>query len=130
MLNSLIIIAALALLGGLLYFEKKENLVGVLLTKAPLSGLFILTAVLQPQTHRTYYFLFFRYLCCPQSIYIKRIPEPALRASTVLWRSILAGLFHRQYLNIYLFRGLVSPPIRKALSSRKVRGGFFLTPVR
>jgi uncharacterized membrane protein YhhN len=57
MFNSLIIIAALALLGGLLYIEKKENLVGVLLTKAPLSALFILAAALQPQTHRTYSFL-------------------------------------------------------------------------
>jgi len=57
MLNSLIIIAALALLGGLLYFAKKDNPAGVLLTKAPLSGLFILAAALQPQTHRTYYFL-------------------------------------------------------------------------
>jgi len=56
-LNSLIIIAALVFLGGLLYFGKKDNLVGVLLTKAPLSGLFILAAALQPQTHRTYYFL-------------------------------------------------------------------------
>jgi uncharacterized membrane protein YhhN len=57
MFNSLIIIAALALLGGLLYFEKRGNPAGVLLTKAPLSALFILAAALQPQTHRTYYFL-------------------------------------------------------------------------
>ncbi len=112
MSNSLIIIAALALLGGLLYFEKRDNPAGVLLTKAPLSALFILAAAQQPQTHRTYYLLLLAglglclvgdiclYLCCPQSIHKKGIPKPARRASTVLLRTIFARLFHRQSLNI------------------------------
>ena len=54
MMQCSIIITAMVLLAGLLYFEKKDNLLAVLLTKAPLSGLFILAAALQPQTHRTY----------------------------------------------------------------------------
>jgi|GEM_PF-3995809 len=108
MLNSLIIIAALALLGGLLNFEKKDNPAGVLLAKAPLSALFILAAALQLQTHRTYYFFLFYVsdIFVARNRFIKKgIPEPARRASTVLLRTVSARLFNQQSLNIATSEG-------------------------
>ena len=47
-LNLVIIIAAIALLAGLLFFENNGNLKGKLPTKTILSCLFILAAILQP----------------------------------------------------------------------------------
>lgn len=44
----LIVILAVILLCGLLYFEKSENQAGRLLTKTPLSALFIIAALIQP----------------------------------------------------------------------------------
>lgn len=56
MLNLIIIICALPLLGGLLYFEKKENHRGMLPVKTILSLLFIITALVQPHPIQSYAF--------------------------------------------------------------------------
>ena len=55
MLNIAIITLAALLLGGLLYYEKKEKQNGRLITKTVLSSLFILTAVVQPHPICRYY---------------------------------------------------------------------------
>jgi len=57
MLNTLIIILAAALMGGLLYSEKKGSLRGKLLTKPALSLLFIVAAAVQPHPVARYYYL-------------------------------------------------------------------------
>ena len=57
MLNTVIIIAALFLLVGLLFFEKNGNQRGKLPTKTILSGLFILTALLQPHPLPEYFYI-------------------------------------------------------------------------
>ena len=57
MLNTVIIIAAVGLLAGLLYFEKKGNSKGKLPTKTILSCLFILTALCQPHPIPEYFFI-------------------------------------------------------------------------
>lgn len=57
MLNELIIIAAVILLGGLLYFEKKGNWKGKLPVKTVLSCLFIFTALVQAHPIPGYYYL-------------------------------------------------------------------------
>ena len=56
MLNTVIIIAAVVLLAGLLFFEKNGNLKGKLPFKSTLSCLFILTAVLQPHPLPQYFY--------------------------------------------------------------------------
>jgi uncharacterized membrane protein YhhN len=48
MLNFLTVILALILLCGLLFFEKRENQIGRLLTKTLLSALFLFVALIQP----------------------------------------------------------------------------------
>ncbi|MEW5721709.1 MAG: lysoplasmalogenase [Thermodesulfobacteriota bacterium] len=55
MLNALIIVAGLLLLAGLLYFEKKEDTRGRLLTKTPLSLLFIVAALVQSPPDALYF---------------------------------------------------------------------------
>ena len=55
MLDALIIAVAVALLGGLLYYENNGSRTGKLLTKTPLSVLFILAAVVQPHPDPVYY---------------------------------------------------------------------------
>ncbi len=57
MLNVIIIIAAASLLAGLLFFEKCGNQKGRLPTKTTLSGLFILTALLQPHSASEYFYI-------------------------------------------------------------------------
>ena len=57
MLNTVIIIAAVGLLTGFLFFEKNGNQKGKLPTKTVLSGLFILTAVCQPHPLPEYFFI-------------------------------------------------------------------------
>lgn len=57
MLNTVIIIAAAVLLAGLLVFEKNGNQRGRLPTKTILSGLFILTALLQPHPFPEYVYI-------------------------------------------------------------------------
>ena len=57
MLNILIVIAALFLLVGLLLFEKNGDQRGKLPTKTILSGLFILTALLQPHPLPEYFYI-------------------------------------------------------------------------
>lgn len=56
-MNYIIILIALPLLAGLLYFEKKESTKGLLGVKPFLSLLFILTALLQPHQNMTYFYL-------------------------------------------------------------------------
>lgn len=56
-MNYLIIVAALALLAGLLYYAKQESVNGQLMTKPFLSLLFIAAAMLQPHQNPTYYYL-------------------------------------------------------------------------
>lgn len=63
-MNEIIIVAAVSLLGGLLYFERQEHLPGKLLTKLPLSFLFILTAAVQTGSHAVYYPLLLAGLTC------------------------------------------------------------------
>ncbi len=58
MLNFLIIVSAAILLAGLLQFENKEIRTGVILTKIPLSCLFIFTALVQPHPISSYYQFF------------------------------------------------------------------------
>ena len=53
--EALILALAALLLGGLLYFENKESLFGKILTKTPLSVLFIVVAVIQPHPHGLFY---------------------------------------------------------------------------
>ena len=57
MLNTVIIIAALFLLVGLLFFEKNGSQRGKLPTKTILSCLFILTALLQPHPLPEYFYI-------------------------------------------------------------------------
>jgi uncharacterized membrane protein YhhN len=57
MLNLLIIVLALILLVGLLYFEKTAYLKGKLPIKTLLSGLFILAALVQPHPIAGYFYL-------------------------------------------------------------------------
>lgn len=57
MLNIVIIIAAAVLLAALLFFENTGNLQGKLPTKTILSGLFILSAVLQPHPLPAYFYI-------------------------------------------------------------------------
>ena len=59
-----IAVAALVLLAGLLYFEHKDQLTGKLLTKLPLSFLFILTAALQSGPQPVYRQLLLAGLTC------------------------------------------------------------------
>ena len=56
-MNTVIIIAASFLLAGLLVFEKNGNQRGRLPTKTILSGLFILTALLQPHPFPEYVYI-------------------------------------------------------------------------
>lgn len=57
MLSLLIVIFAVILLCGLLYFEKGENQTGRLLTKTPLSALFIIAALIQPHLLASFFYL-------------------------------------------------------------------------
>ena len=57
LLNSLIVILAVILLVGLLYFEKNGNQKGKLPTKTILSGLFIFAALVQPHPIPAYFYL-------------------------------------------------------------------------
>ncbi len=52
-----IVISAMILLAGLLFFEHRKITWGVLLTKTPLSALFILTALVQPHPVAWYFYL-------------------------------------------------------------------------
>ena len=56
MLNTLIIVLAAILLPGLLYYEKRVNQKGLLLTKTILSLLFVIAALLQPHPISVYYY--------------------------------------------------------------------------
>jgi uncharacterized membrane protein YhhN len=55
MTNSVIILAACILLAGLLFYEKKEDLKGLLPTKTALSVLFVLCAAVQPRLEPAYF---------------------------------------------------------------------------
>jgi len=57
MLNILIIVLAVVLLAGLLYFEKTGSLKGKLPVKTVLSGLFVFTALVQAHPAPGYYYL-------------------------------------------------------------------------
>jgi len=57
MVNPGIILLAVLLMPALLYFEKKESIPGKLITKTPLSLLFILAATVQHHPHAGYYHL-------------------------------------------------------------------------
>jgi uncharacterized membrane protein YhhN len=57
MVNSLIIAGAAILLGGLFYFEKAENRIGLVPVKSTLSMLFVLAVIVQPHPMPAYYLL-------------------------------------------------------------------------
>ena len=59
MANTTIIIGAAVLLPLLLFFEKKDSMIGKLLTKTPLSILFIIAALVQPNPKVGYFGLLF-----------------------------------------------------------------------
>ena len=66
MVNTAIIIAAVVLLTGLLFFEKNGNLKGKLPFKTILSCLFIVTALVQPHPLPQYYYpLLVGLIFCP-----------------------------------------------------------------
>jgi uncharacterized membrane protein YhhN len=56
-MNYIIISSALPLLAGLLYFEKKESVKGLLSVKPLLSSLFIITALTQNHQDTTYFYI-------------------------------------------------------------------------
>ena len=58
-MNVAIILSAICLLAGLLYFEKKEASKGLLPTKAVLSILFVICAGVQPHPDQTYFLFIF-----------------------------------------------------------------------
>lgn len=63
--NTLIIVIAVILLAALLFFERKESVPGKLLTKTPLSLLFILAAAIQSHPFLAYYrFLLIGLILC------------------------------------------------------------------
>jgi len=63
--NTLVIVIALILLTALLFFERKESVPGKLLTKTPLSFLFILAAAIQSHPVPAYYrFLLIGLILC------------------------------------------------------------------
>jgi uncharacterized membrane protein YhhN len=65
MLNTLIIIFAVLLLAGLLYFEKTEDRKKMLPIKTVLSALFIVAALVQPHPVQTYaFFVVIGLICC------------------------------------------------------------------
>jgi uncharacterized membrane protein YhhN len=64
MLNSIIILLAILLLTGLLFFEKRENRRGLLCTKTVLSLLFIGAALVQPHPIQGYAILIIAGLIC------------------------------------------------------------------
>jgi uncharacterized membrane protein YhhN len=66
MLNNMAILsAAVLLMAGLLHFETRESTLGKLLTKTPLSILFIVTALLQPHPDQWYFhFIFIALFFC------------------------------------------------------------------
>ena len=65
MLSLLIVLLALILLCGLLYYEKRENQTGRLLTKTPLSALFVIAALIQPHPQASFfYFMLIGLICC------------------------------------------------------------------
>src|SRR4030043_1485122 len=55
MINVLIIILGIILLVGVLYYEKKKDRIPLLVSKSALSLLFVMTALLQPQSIPAYY---------------------------------------------------------------------------
>lgn len=65
MRNTLVIVTAITLLTALLFFERKESVPGTLLTKTPLSFLFILAAATQSHPVLSYYrFLLIGLILC------------------------------------------------------------------
>jgi uncharacterized membrane protein YhhN len=75
----LILTLAPFLLGGLLYFEKRENTKGILPVKTALSLLFILTAVIQPDFLIPYSgFLIVGLFCCLAGDVLLALPQKRL----------------------------------------------------
>ncbi len=56
-MNNIILYAAVPLLACLLFFEKRESIRGLILTKPLLSLLFIYTALMQTHNNMTYFFI-------------------------------------------------------------------------
>ena len=79
MLNLLIVTLALIVLCGLLYFEKGENQTGRLLTKTPLSALFIIAALVQPHPLLSFYhFMLIGLICCMAGDICLVFPQKAM----------------------------------------------------
>jgi uncharacterized membrane protein YhhN len=79
MLSLLIVILALILLCGLLCFEKRENQTGRLLTKTPLSALFVLAALIQPHPLVSFfYFMLIGLICCMAGDICLVFPQKAM----------------------------------------------------
>ena len=105
-MNVLIIIGALILLAGLLFFETRESTVGKLLTKTPLSLLFIVTVLVQPHPNQFYFhFLFLGLLFCLVGDVCLALPSD--KPFMVGLVSFLIG--HIFYVVAFIYLSLVQP---------------------
>ena len=79
MLSLLIVILAFFLLCGLLYLEKRENQIGRLVTKIPLSAFFIIAALVQPHPLAFFfYFMLIGLICCMAGDICLVFPQKAM----------------------------------------------------
>jgi uncharacterized membrane protein YhhN len=106
MLNSLVIIAAAALMLGLLYTEKREKNTMLLLVKTTLSALFIVAALIQPnQTPLYFRFLLAALVLCLFGDVFLAIPGEKMFFSGLV--SFLLG--HVLYIFAFFTEGPISP---------------------
>lgn len=96
MQNLFILLSAVCLLAGLLYFEKKGLRYGMLPTKTALSSLFIVTAWVQPHRVESYALLvMIGLICCLAGDVLLALPQD---------RMFTAGLF--SFLSGHVFYGV------------------------
>lgn len=100
MSSVLIVIFAVILLGGLLYFVNKENRKGILPTKTILSSLFIFTVMVQPHPMiRYYHYILVGLMCCLVGDVFLAFPQKKmflLGLIAFLWGHVfyILGFFH------------------------------------
>ncbi|MCP4024291.1 MAG: lysoplasmalogenase [Desulfobacteraceae bacterium] len=107
MINILILILAVFLLGALLYFEKHESVKGKLLSKIPLSLLFIITAAIQshPDSRYYYYLVIGMVLCLGGDVLLIFPDKKAFRLGLVSF--LLGHIFYiLAFIHMSHFRSL------------------------
>jgi uncharacterized membrane protein YhhN len=128
MLNFLIVILALLLLCGLLYFEKRENQTGRLLTKTPLSALFIIAALVQPHPLASFfYFMLIGLIFCMAGDICLVFPQKAMFLSGLV--AFLVG--HIWYTIAFFLTAAMHQMAWVGFSAGLVAGGwiyFWLKP--